>query len=218
MEWWKTIGNVNEELPLVTFGGFQQPSAEELKLISGYEFREAMAKMSNDDDRQHFKVIAALLKVDVRFGPLYYDACTRALESSGRVCSKQLEADGMCPRCGPVDESMPYLLLNKASFVAQDGAKFKATAFGDVAGTILDISAAEAKRWEEKSINDGDANRAQQAEEIKGRLEKPFELAVKVDHITLQSGDPYLSVTIYHAAAVVAPAPSSSDAKRARLG
>ena len=68
---------------------FSRPSLQNMTLLSGHDFRAELEKMSTADDRKHLKVLASLRKVDLKFGPLYYDGCGGS-GSSGRICMKRV--------------------------------------------------------------------------------------------------------------------------------
>ena len=142
---------------------------------------------------------------------------------AGRLCAKQLEADGACPRCGDSASSMSVLVMNEATFTTEDGSTFKLTAFGDLAGLILDTNAPEAVAWEDVSRRTHDSTRDNQMQNVAARLGRIFDLSVKVEKVVLESGKEWVSATIFHAVEVAAAAVavgaesgSVSEPKRAR--
>ena len=93
----------------------------------------------------------------------------------------------MCPAC-EVDASpgAPYMYLNKASFVAADGAEFRLSGLGEVAEQVLHTSAVEVEALEEKAIDAGDADRTSVVDELHSRTRRKWcNVAIRVESIEL---------------------------------
>ena len=163
--------------------------------------------MSTADDRKHLKVLASLRKVDLKFGPLYYDGCGGS-GSSGRICMKRLDADGTCSSSSPPSNVLPILMLDRAGFEADDGATFRLTAFGVVATSIVGITGEDAQALEAASVKEGDPARTGTVNKIKWSFGGLFEVGVTASTNLTEDGKPYISAKIFEVAvADNSPAP-----------
>ena len=195
LAWWTSVEDA-DALPMKT-QAFGHPSLHRMTLSSGKDFRAALAEIQTGDEHKHFKVLASLRKVDLKFGPLYYDGCGDK-GVGDRTCKKRLDAGGECPSCGRQPaEVVPVLMLNRAGFESQDGATFRLTAFDGCATQLIGIDGQEAKLLEDDSVEQGDPTRNSTLERIKHTFGKLFELGVTVSSIILEDGKPYLSAKIF---------------------
>jgi len=184
---------------------FARPTMDKLEELSGTDFLKALGAMGEGSDQKHFKVVAALHKLDLIDGPLYYDGCS--LSFSGRVCLKRLDADGTCSRCAAVSEATPCLQLNKGSFLAADGEKFRLSALGRIASVLLRIDGQSARDLEAECVRTSDSKRSITLAAIQCCFGQMFQLAIEAKHYTQEDGKPWLQCTIYD----VVPAPGSKD-------
>lgn len=184
--WWSSMDAQEKSLlDGATVGG----AARAYKAASVAEMKSEIVSLSDEQE-------ACFLLEKVEFsrfaGSLHYPGCSEKT-TQGRVCSKEIGYDGICPRCEKTVAIQSMLRLVKGTFL-QEGAVIKVTAFGDVASKILGITAADSERLEKVAEKKGDVKRLDLQALVQPRLGKEFDLKVAV---VQRSGE--YSLTAYDA-------------------
>ena len=187
--WWSSIDD-SEKTSLVgaTVGG----AARSYRAASVEAMKNEILSLGDEQE-------ACFLLEKVEFsrfsGSLHYPGCMEKI-AQGRVCSKEIGYDGICPRCEKSVVTRAMLRLVKGTFV-QAGNVIKVTAFGDVASKILGITAADSERLEKVAERKGDGKRMDLQAAVEPMLGKEFDLKVAVvqrsGEYSMTAYDAYLS-------------------------
>lgn len=199
-----------------------RPPLVSLAALTGAQFKDTAAGMSSGC-KEHCRVTACMRLLPLKYGPLYYVACSNSVVSGRSICQNRVNDEGRCPKCDSVVEAVPFLSLSRASFQATDGSTVRFSALGAVAERLLGIGAIEAKAMEATCIREGDVSRDSQKQRLTSALNKFFDLAVTVESVTLEDGSAFISATVYDVAMPSNSPPASAScsgsapaAKRAR--
>ena len=195
MEWWSSVED-STALPLVATPSSVCPHLYSLTPLTGAAFRLALADVQSGS-KAHMRVIAMVRGVPLKYGPLFYSSCPTTDGKGGRACQKRVDTDNSCPKCGVVVEPVPFLSMSRASFIADDGERFRMSALGPIAERILGIDASQAAEWEAESIRTSDSNRKNQETYLSSVIGKRLDFAVSVDHILIDGNTPFISATVY---------------------
>ena len=175
--WWRGLSHEERlGLPSHSAQDHRRRSAPRVTLT---QLTAAVADMGVGDQRS-FSVRAVFDKAYVEHGPLFYRGCSNVLDG-GRTCRKELDAAMACPRCGDRADWEPVLKLNRGRFSDETGGRVRATAFGDVAATVLGIDGERARRLEAQAVARGEPRRESTARAISGATGRTFELGIDVE-------------------------------------